>query len=298
MKKKTWTGLAFASPWLIGFLAFTLYPLLASLYYSFTSFNIFQAPEFIGMDNYAELMKDDLFWKSVSNTVYLTVVSTPVNLLFSLIIAMLLNMKVGGMSIYRTVYYIPTIVPLAATSLLWMWILNPQYGLLNDMLRAVGLPGPNWLADPELSKVSLILMGLWASGNVMIIFLASLQEVPQSLYESAAIDGANKWRQFWNITLPTISPIILFQLIMQVINNLQYFTQAYFVVSSSALNMPGSGGPENSLLMYAMYLYHNAFIYFKMGKASAMAWIMFLIAGIITWLIFRSSKKWVTYGGE
>lgn len=298
MKKKTWTGLAFASPWLIGFLAFTLYPLLASLYYSFTSFNIFQAPEFIGMDNYAELMKDDLFWKSVSNTVYLTVVSTPVNLLFSLIIAMLLNMKVGGMSIYRTVYYIPTIVPLAATSLLWMWILNPQYGLLNDMLRAVGLPGPNWLADPELSKVSLILMGLWASGNVMIIFLASLQEVPQSLYESAAIDGAGKWRQFWNITLPTISPIILFQLIMQVINNLQYFTQAYFVVSSSALNMPGSGGPENSLLMYAMYLYHNAFIYFKMGKASAMAWIMFLIAGIITWLIFRSSKKWVTYGGE
>lgn len=298
MKKNTFIGLAFASPWLLGFLVFTLYPLLASFYYSFTSFNIFQSPEFVGIANYVELMGDELFWKSVNNTLYLTVVSTPVNLFFSLLLALLLNTKVRGLSIYRTVYYIPTIVPLAATSLLWMWILNPQYGLLNGMLGALGLPGPNWLADPGLSKFSLVMMGLWASGNVMIIFLASLQEVPQSLYESSQIDGANKWRQFWSITIPTISPIILFQLIMQVINNLQYFTQAYFVVSSSALNMPGSGGPENSLLMYAMYLYHNAFIYFKMGKASAMAWILFIIAGIITWLIFRSSKKWVTYGGD
>ncbi len=298
MRKKTWIGLAFASPWLLGFLIFTLYPLLASFYYSFTSFNIFQAPEFVGMDNFKELLKEDLFWKSVQNTLYLTVISTPINLFFSLLLALLLNNKIRGLSIYRTVYYIPTIVPLAATSLLWMWILNPQYGLLNDLLGILGLPGPNWLADPGLSKVSLIFMGLWASGNVMIIFLASLQEVPQSLYESAAIDGANKWRQFWSITVPTISPIILFQLIMQVINNLQYFTQAYFVVSSSALNTPGSGGPENSLLMYAMYLYHNAFIYLKMGKASAMAWMLFIIAAVMTWLIFRSSKKWVTYGGE
>lgn len=298
MKKTTWTGLAFASPWLIGFLAFTLYPLLASFYYGLTEFNIFQPPQYVGLDNYAELMQDDLFWKSVYNTLYLTVISTPINLIFSLICAMLLNMKISGLSIYRTTYYIPTIVPLAATSLLWMWILNAQYGLLNNALSWLGVSGPNWFADPELSKISLIMMGIWASGNVIIIFLASLQEVPVSLYESAEIDGASRWKKFLNITLPWISPIILFQLVMQVITNLQYFTQAYFVISNSNLNQAGQGGPENSMLMYAIYLYHNAFNYFKMGKASAMAWILFVIAAIITWLIFRSSKKWVSYGGE
>jgi multiple sugar transport system permease protein len=298
MKKNTWIGLAFASPWLLGFLALTVYPLGASLYYGFTKFNVFQPPAYIGMSNYSELMQDGLFWKSVYNTLYLTLISTPINLIFALLIAILLNLRITGLSIYRTVYYIPTIVPLAATSLLWMWILNPQYGLMNNMLSQLGLPGPNWLADPSLAKLSLIFMGVWASGNVIIIFLASLQEVPQSLYESAEIDGAGGWRKFLNITLPFISPIILFQLIMQVINNLQYFTQAYFIVSSNNLNLAGGGGPENSLLMYAIYLYHNAFIYFKMGKASAMAWILFIIAAMITWLIFRSSKRWVNYGGE
>lgn len=299
MKKNTWTGLLFASPWIIGFLVFTLYPLGASFYYGFTEFSIFQPPKFVGLDVYRELLRDGLFWKSVRNTLYLTVISTPVNLVFSLIIALLLNMRVFALSVYRTVYYIPTIVPLGATSLLWMWILNAQYGLLNSALNRLGLPGPNWLADPDLSKLSLIMMGVWASGNIIVIFLASLQEVPAALYESAEIDGAGRWRKFWHITLPWISPIILFQLIMQVITNLQYFTQAYFVVSSSHLNqVAGNGGPENSLLMYAMYLYHNAFIYFKMGKASAMAWFLFVFAALITWLIFRSSRKWVSYGGE
>lgn len=289
----------FASPWIIGFLVFTLYPLGASFYYGFTEFSIFQPPKFVGLDVYRELLRDGLFWKSVRNTLYLTVISTPVNLVFSLIIALMLNMRVFALSVYRTVYYIPTIVPLGATSLLWMWILNAQYGLLNSALNRLGLPGPNWLADPDLSKLSLIMMGVWASGNIIVIFLASLQEVPAALYESAEIDGAGRWRKFWHITLPWISPIILFQLIMQVITNLQYFTQAYFVVSSSHLNqVAGNGGPENSLLMYAMYLYHNAFIYFKMGKASAMAWFLFVFAALITWLIFRSSRKWVSYGGE
>ncbi|MCD9022390.1 carbohydrate ABC transporter permease [Cohnella silvisoli] len=297
MRKNNFTGFAFASPWIIGFLVFTLYPLGASLYYGFTDFNVFQSPNFVGLDNYNELMKDDLFWKSVRNTLYLTVISTPLNLLFSLLTAMLLNSRIRGLSVYRTVYYIPTIIPLAATSLLWMWIMNAQFGLLNAFLGWLGLPQPNWLADPALSKLSLILMGLWSVGNIIIIFLASLQEVPQSLYESASIDGAGMLRKFTNITVPWISPIILFQLIMQIINNLQYFTQAYFVVSSTNLNQGASGGPENSLLVYAMYLYHNAFQYFKMGKASAMAWILFVMAGIITWVIFKSSKKWVTYGG-
>lgn len=296
MNKSNWTGFVFASPWIIGFLAFTLYPLCASLYYGFTDFNVFQPPRFVGLDNYRDLMGDDLFWKSIRNTLYLTVISTPVNLIFALLTAMLLNTRIRGLSIYRTVYYIPTIIPLAATSLLWMWIMNGQYGLLNRLLGLVGLPQPGWFADPAYSKLSLIVMGLWGVGNIIIIFLASLQEVPTSLYESASIDGAGAWRKFRHITIHWISPIILFQLIMQVINNLQYFTQAYFVISSSNLNQV-SGGPENSLLMYAVYLYQNAFIYFKMGKASAMAWILFVMAGILTWIIFRTSKRWVTYGG-
>ncbi|MDI4648857.1 carbohydrate ABC transporter permease [Cohnella hashimotonis] len=296
MNKNNLTGFVFASPWIIGFLAFTLYPLCASLYYGFTDFNVFQSPRFVGLDNYRDLMGDDLFWKSIRNTLYLTVISTPVNLLFALLTAMLLNTRIRGLSVYRTVYYIPTIIPLAATSLLWMWIMNGQYGLLNKLLGWLGLPQPGWFSDPAYSKMSLILMGLWGVGNIIIIFLASLQEVPQSLYESASIDGAGGFRKFRHITIHWISPIILFQLIMQVINNLQYFTQAYFVISSSNLNQV-SGGPENSLLMYAVYLYQNAFIYFKMGKASAMAWILFVMAGILTWIIFKSSKRWVTYGG-
>ncbi|MFC5402488.1 carbohydrate ABC transporter permease [Cohnella soli] len=297
MRKNTWTGFVFASPWIVGFLLFTLYPIGASLYYGFTDFNVFQPPHYVGLDNYEGLLKDDLFWKSVRNTMYLTAVSTPINILFSLITAWLLNSRIRGLSIYRTVYYIPTIIPLAATSLLWMWIMNAQYGLLNAMLRWLGLPQPNWLADPALTKISMVVMGLWSVGNIIIIFLASLQEVPQSLYESASIDGAGAFRKFVRITLPWISPIILFQLIMQIINNLQYFTQAYFVVSSTNLNAGTSGGPENSLLFYALYLYHNAFQYFKMGKASAMAWILFVIAGVVTWIIFATSRKWVTYGG-
>jgi multiple sugar transport system permease protein len=297
MRKNGLIGFAFASPWIIGFLLFTLYPIGASLYYGFTDFNVFQAPHFVGMDNYKVLMQDDLFWKSVRNTLYLTAVSTPINLVFSMIAALLLNSKIRGLSVYRTVYYIPTIIPLAATSLLWMWIMNAQYGLLNAVLGWLGLPQPNWLADPALSKLSLVMMGLWSVGNVIIIFLASLQEVPHSLYESASIDGAGSVRKFFTVTLPWISPIILFQLIMQIINNLQYFTQAYFVVSSTNLNQGTGGGPENSLLVYAMYLYYNAFQYFKMGKASAMAWILFVLAGLITWAIFRASRRWVSYGG-
>jgi len=299
MRGNTIKGLLFASPWLIGFFGLTLYPILLSGYYGFTKFNVFQPPEFIGLDNYIALFHDDLFWKSLRNTCYITLIGTPVNLVFAIFIATLLNMKVRGMKIYRTVFYMPTIVPLAASTLLWIWILNGQYGLMNMLLTKLGLYAPSWLGDPAYTKPSLIMIGVWAVGNVIVIFLASLQDVPASLYESAEIDGANFMKKFIHITLPSISPIILFQLILQVINGFQYFTQAYFIIGSSGgLNNNLIGGTENSLLFYAIYLYHNAFLYLKMGKASAMAWMMFVIIGFVTWVIFRLSKKWVTYGGE
>ncbi len=298
MKKNTIKGLLFASPWLVGFVGLTLYPILLSLYYGFTEFNVFQPPKFVGLKNYSELFEDELFWKSLKNTLYVTLIGIPVNLIFALLIAMLLNMKVRGMAFYRTIFYLPTIVPIAASTLLWIWIMNGQYGLLNQLLGKLGVYQPSWFGDPSYTKPSLLIIGVWAVGNIIVIFLASLQDVPRSLYESAEIDGANFGRKFVHITLPGISPIILFQLIMQVINGFQYFTQAYFIVGSSGGLNSASGGPENSLLMYAIHLYQNAFYYLKMGKASAMAWVMFILVGVITWAIFKSSKKWVTYGGE
>jgi len=298
MKKNTLKGLLFASPWLIGFVGLTLYPIGLSLYYSFTEFNVFQPPKYVGIKNFEALFNDSLFWKSLANTLYVTGWSIPINLIFALLVAMLLNMKVRGMAVYRTVFYLPTIVPLAASTLLWIWIMNGQYGLLNKLLGQLGLYQPSWFGDPAYTKPSLLIIGTWAVGNIIVIFLASLQDVPKSLYESAEIDGANWARKFFHITLPGISPIILFQLIMLVINGFQYFTQAYFIVGSSGGLNSASGGPENSLLMYAIYLYQNAFYFLKMGKASAMAWLMFILVGAVTWIIFKTSKRWVTYGGE
>lgn len=299
-KNRNVVGLLFASPWIIGFLAFTLYPILASFYYSMTDFSLFKAPAWVGLDNYTQLFSDELFMKSLLNTLYMVIVGTPVFLLFGLLTALLLNMKVGAQSIYRTLFYIPSIVPLLATSLVWLWMLNSQSGLLNSALKMLGIKGPNWLTDPIYTKPSLVLIGTWLTGGVMVIFLAALQDVPRSLYESAEIDGASAWKKLIKITIPSISPIIFFQLVMGIIANFQYFTQAYIIASGSGSNglNAASGGPENSILFYTMYLYHNGFVYLKMGKASAMAWIMFIIVLLITWGVFKSSDKWVTYGGE
>lgn len=295
--KRNVTGLFFALPWIIGFICFSAYPICTSLYYSFTEFNMFQAPNLVGWKNYADLFQEAKFWKSLNNTLYMTVLGTPLNLIFGLFMANLLNKKLKGLSIYRTIFYMPTIVPAVASTLLWMWILNPTQGLLNNALRVIGLPGPSWLADPLMTKPSLLIMGLWGTGGIMIIFLASLQDVPRSLYESAEIDGANSIRCFFSITLPSISPVILFQVIMSVINNFQYFTQAFLMTNAntSASYNDARGGPENSLLFFAIYLYQNAFSYFKMGKASAMAWILFIVAASVTFIIFKTQKRWVSY---
>lgn len=234
------------------------------------------------------------------NTLYMTVLGTPLCLVAGLLLAVLLNQKVRAMPIFRTFFYLPSIVPLVASSMLWLWILNPQYGLLNNILQKLGLYQPNWLTDPRFTKPALLIMGVWGVGSIMIIFLAALQDVPRTLYEAAEIDGANALKRFFYITLPGISPAIFFQLIMGIINNFQYFTQAYLMIGSSTgggLNVV-SGGAENSLLFYALYLYQNAFNLFKMGKASAMAWILFVVVAVVTAVVFKTQDRWVSYGEE
>ncbi|MGG4392989.1 sugar ABC transporter permease [Paenibacillus thiaminolyticus] len=287
-------GLLFTSPWIIGFLVFQLYPIVASFYYSMTEYNLFSSPTWVGIQNYRDLFQDDKFFLSMYNTLYITVFGVVPHMAFALGMALLLNMKIKGQSIYRTIYFLPTLVPAVAGSLLWLWILNSQYGLINMLLESIGIVGPNWLVDPDWTKPSLILMGFWGTGTITVMYLAALQDVPQIFYEAAEIDGASRWRKFWSITFPAISPMTLFQLIMMLIGSFQYFTEGMVFAEASQ----SIGGPENSLLFYSIYLYQQAFSFLNMGYAAAMAWILFLVVMTFTLLIFRTSARWVYYGGE
>lgn len=288
------TGLLFTSPWIIGFLVFQLYPIVTSFYYSMTEYNLFKAPEWVGLENYKNLLKDEKFFLSMYNTIYITVVGVVPHLAYALVMALLLNKKVKGQSIYRTIYFLPTLVPAVAGSLLWMWLLNSQYGFINIILSHVGITGPNWLVDPDWTKPSLVLMGFWGTGTITVMYLAALQDVPRMYYEAASIDGASKWRQFWTITFPFISPMTIFQLLMMLISSFQYFTEGMVFAEATQ----STGGPENSLLFYSIYLYQQAFSFLNMGYASSMAWIMFLIVMLITMIILKTSAKWVYYGGD
>ncbi len=297
-RANTVNGLLFATPFLIGFVAFVLYPVAASLYYGFTKFNAFQSPQWLGLKNYISLFKDELFYTSLLNTLYMTLLGSPLYIVFAILVAQMLNLRLKGLPFFRTIFYLPYILPLVATSLLWMWVLNPQRGLINSLLALASIKGPNWIGDPGLTKPSLMLIGLWRSGPIVVVFLAALQDVPRTLREAAMIDGAGVFRRFYRITLPMITPAILFQVVMQLITNVQYFTEPFiFSMTGSRLN-EAIGGPKNSILFYSIYLYHNAFTYLKMGKAAAMAWIMFLLVAALSWLVFRSSRRWVYYGGE
>ena len=286
-------GLLFAMPYIIGFLLFILYPIGASLYYSLCQYNVIQPPVWIGLDNYRELFTEDpLFWKSLYNTLYFTLFSVPLGLAFSIGLAMLLDQKIRAMSVYRTVFFLPTIVPVVASAVLWLWVLNPESGLVNGTLRQFfGIDGPGWIADEYWSKPSLILMSLWGLGSAMVIFLAGLADVPQSLYEVADIDGAGRWAKFRHVTLPMLTPTILFNLVMGLIGAFQYFTQVYVMTG-------GKGGPVDSTLFYALYLYRNSFSYLRMGYASAMAWLLFVVILAATIGVLASSKRWVHYHGE
>ncbi|BFH17857.1 sugar ABC transporter permease [Paenibacillus melissococcoides] len=291
-------GLAFASPWIIGFLVFTVYPFFGSLYFSLTDYDLFSPPRWVGLDNYKQIIADSGFYKSLGNTFFMAFISVPITLTCSLLIALLLNTKVKGINCYRTIFYLPSVIPIVASALLWTWMLNPDFGLINMVFRALGLPDPAWLLDPRYTKPSLILMSLWGSGAGALIFLAALQGVPKQYYEAAQVDGANWWHRFWRITVPALSPIILFQLIMGLIGAFQIFTESYILAGGKVDGGKSLGGPDQSLLFYAVNLYQEAFVYLKMGYASALAWILFLIVLLITFVLLKTSGRWVYYGGD
>jgi multiple sugar transport system permease protein len=283
-------GYLFVSPWILSLLVFTAYPMIASFYFAMTKYSILNPPTWVGWGNFQVMFATDpYYWKSVWNTVYYVIVSVPLGIGIGLVLALLLDQRIGGIGIYRTLYYLPGLVPAVASTLLWMVLLDPRLGLVNMALRLVGLRPVGWLRSAAWSKPALILMSLWGgSGGTMLIFLASLKEIPQSLLEAAMIDGANGWQRFWNVKLPLLTPTVFFNLIMGIIGSFQVFASA-FVAGS------GEGGPLNSILVYMLHLYRNAFRYFNMGYASAMALAMFAVLVALTLVLIRSSNYWVFY---
>jgi len=283
-KKQLGSGLAFTSLWIVGLCAFTAYPVIASLYYSFCDYSILKAPVWCGLENYQQLVHDGLFWKSLRNTLFYAGLSVPLGTLMALGLAMLLNCEVRGRSFFRLLFFMPSIVPVVASAMLWLWIFNGEYGLMNGILNPIlglfGMHGPAWLADP------------WGTGNAMVIYLAGLQNVPRDLYEAAEIDGASAWQRFRHVTLPTIAPVVAFNAIMALIGAMQLFAQAY--IMSEAANGNGNasdGNPERSTLFYSIYLFSTAFQDIRMGYASAMAYILFLVTAALTWMAARLTRS-------
>jgi len=292
--KKNALGYAFISPWLSGFLLLTAGPMLYSLYLSFTSATLLSPPRFLGLDNYAGMVADDpLFYESLWNTVFYVLFSVPLGMALALALAILLNQKIAGIPLFRTIFFLPSVTNMVAVSVLWLWIFNPEFGLLNSALEWLGITGPYWLQDENWAKPALVIMSLWAVGGMMIIFLAALQGVPRDLYEAADLDGAGPVSKFFHVTLPMISPALLFNLVISIIGSFQVFTQA-FVMTGGA--QPGSeGGPNNSTLFFVLYLYKKAFQEFKMGYASALAWVLFLVILVFTIILMKATKSRVYY---
>jgi len=275
------------SPWIAGFLIFTAGPIVASLFFSFCNYDVVTPPDWIGIQNYKRLLSDPLFWQSLKVTSYFSLASVPLGIALSLIIAILLNQNIKGLTWFRTIYYMPSVISGVAVALLWMWIFNPEFGILNFLLwKLFHIQGPAWLMSEEWVIPALIIMSLWGIGGDIVIYLAGLQGIPTELYEAAEIDGANSFNKFLNITIPMMSPVLLFTLIMGIINSFQVFTQAYVMTR---------GGPHYASLFYVLYIYQNAFQFFSMGYASALSWILFLIILALTFLIFKSSPLWVYY---
>jgi len=277
------------SPWLVGLLVFVLGPMIASLFISFTRWDLLSPATFVGLQNYEKMFRrDPLFWQSLKVTAIYTAFYVPIELAGGLMLALLMNQKLRFQGVFRTIYYLPSVLPGVAFVVLWMWILHPDVGLLNTLLSYVGIEGPRWLADPDWALPALLLMSLWGLGRSMVIYLASLQGIPEHLYEAAAIDGAGTWHSFWKITLPMLTPTIFFNLVLSVISTFQTFTSAFVATD---------GGPLNATLFYVLYLYRQAFQFFNMGYASALAWILFLLILVLTLSIVRSSDRWVYYEG-
>ncbi len=292
-RKMKWDNLVpflFISPWVFGFLAFTLGPLLYSLFISFFDWPVVGEAKFVGIENYKTMFTDDpLFWKSLWVTVKFAALFVPLNIIIALVLAMLLNKNVKGHSFFRTFFYLPSVISGVALAMIWAWVFNGEYGILNYFLSLMGINGPDWLNDMSWALVAMVIASLWGQGQMMLIFLAGLKGISKEMYEAASIDGANKITQFFKITLPLLTPTILFNLITTIISAFQQLTLALVLTG---------GGPLNSTYFYAMYVYENAFKYFKMGYSSANAWFMFLIVLGLSLLVFKSSSAWVYYEGE
>ena len=291
-RREALEGILYVSPWIGGFVVFVAGPLLASMYLSFTKYNVLRPAQWIGLQNYIfAFTTDDLFLPSIWRTFYYALLSVPLGMILSLVIAIMLNQKLLATTVWRTMYFLPTLTPLVAAALLWRWMLNPDVGLVNYLLAQVGIQGPGWLSSTRWAIPALVLMGLWASvgGSRMIIFLAGLQDVPQELLESAEIDGAGRWAKFWNVTLPLITPTIFFNLVLGIIFALRTFEAAFITTN---------GGPARATWFIPLHIYQNAFVSFDMGYASALSWIFFLILFVLTYLQFRLSGNWVFYAGE
>ena len=290
LKPRTQEAISFyliISPWIIGFLAFTIGPMLYSIYLSLAKWDIIGTPRWVGLDNYQKLLfQDDLFWTSLKVTAIYSFAGVPLGLALSLFLALLLNQAVKFRNFFRTVFYTPSVMSGVAISLLWIWVFNPEFGIINYLLAQLGIQGPRWIYDEHWALISLIIMSLWGAGSGMIIFLAGLQGVPQSLYDAAEVDGATAWSKFWHVTFPMLTPVVLFNLVMGVIGSFQVFTQAYVMTS---------GGPHYATYFLVLYIYNSAFQYLKMGYAAALAWALFLVIMALTMLIFRSTPFWVYY---
>lgn len=286
-RRDTRDALIFLSPWIIGFVLFTAGPIIASLALSFCRWDVISPAKFIGLANYRQMFHDRLLGVSLWNTLVYAAMFIPGSIIVSLGLAMLLNQKLPGMGLFRTIFYLPTLTQGVATFAVWSIVLEEENGLLNRGLRHIMREPPGWLSDPAFAKPALAFMALWSVGGMMLIFLAGLQNIPRQLYEAAGIDGANQVKQFWHVTLPSLSPTLFFNIIMATIGSLQVFSAAFVLTG---------GGPSNSTLFYVYYLFNRAFVYFDMGYASAMAWLLFVIALTLTLVQLRLGRRWVHYG--
>lgn len=282
-------GYIFLSPWLIGFLLFLVGPMIASIFLSMTEYKMISKPVWIGLANYERMISDPLVIHSMKVTIKYVVFAVPLGMITAMAVAVLLNQKIRASGIFRTVFYLPSVISGVAIALVFAWIFNYRFGILNYLISFVGIEGPNWLGDPRYALWAFVLMSLWGIGGNVLIYLAALQGVPVSLHEAATIDGANTWTRFWKITIPLITPAILFTLVMGVIGSFQTFTQAYIMTN---------GGPANATLLFLLYLYKNAFNWFEMGYASALAWLLFIIVLLMTITLWATSARWVYYEGE
>lgn len=282
-------GLLFISPWLIGFLAFLVFPILSSLYYSFTDYSGFGEADWVGLSNYSRMVDDSLFWKSLGNTFYYTLLAVPIGVVVAIVMALAMNQNLREVGIYRAALYLPSVLPIFALAFIFIWILNPRFGLVNHVLNILGFDSIDWLGDPTWAKLSIVLLAQLGAGQYALVFLTSMRTIPPSLYDAAMIDGAGGLRQFRNITLPLITPIILYDIIIGIGLGLQVFTPAYVMTA---------GGPDNATLFYVLYLYRNAFRYGDLGYASAMGWILLLVSVVLALAVFRTSQRWVHYEME